>query len=90
MNLSILLIIPLITASGVLLCRNAAQVRMTALLGSLVQLGYSSAVMYGYMAERGAGNKTQMLFQPNLVNQMVTFSPLAHSPVSLISYSMIV
>jgi len=63
MNLSILLIIPLITALAVLLSRNASQVKMASLLGAVAQLGYSSFMMYTYMAERAAGNKTQMLFE---------------------------
>ena len=62
-NLSILLIIPLITALAVLLCSTAAQARVVALLGAVAQLGYSSVMMYSYIAERSAGNTTQMLFQ---------------------------
>ena len=66
MNLSILLIIPLVSAVLVLLCRSAAQVRMAALLGALAQLGYGSVLMYSYIAERAAGNKAQMLFQTRI------------------------
>lgn len=62
-NLSILLIIPLITAVIVMLCQNASQVKWTALLGSLAQLGYSSVLMFRYITDRAAGNTTQMLYE---------------------------
>jgi len=62
-NLSILLIIPLVTAVLVMLCRNNTQVRMTALLGSIAQLGYSSLIMFDYISQRATGNTTQMLYQ---------------------------
>lgn len=62
-NLSVLLIIPLVTVLVVLLCSSAAQVRLVALLGSVVQLGYSSLVMYDYMGQRAGGNHAQMLYE---------------------------
>ena len=62
-NLSILLIIPLLTAIAVLLSRNAGQVRIISLLGSLAQLGFGGVMMYSYITERAAGNTAQMLFQ---------------------------
>ncbi len=62
-NLSILLIIPLVTAVLVMLCQNNAQVRMTALLGSIAQLGYSSFMMFDYISQRATGNTAQMLYQ---------------------------
>ncbi len=63
MNLSILLLIPLITAAIVLLCQNSSQVRMVALLGSIAQLAYGGAVMSSYITQRAAGVAGQMLFQ---------------------------
>ncbi len=62
-NLSILLLIPLVTALLVLICSTAAQIRMVALLGSVAQLGYSSLIMFDYMSQRTAGNKAQMLYE---------------------------
>ena len=62
-NLSILLIIPLLTALIVLLCQSASQVRLAALMGSVFQLGYASLLMYEYIAQRATGNTAQMLFQ---------------------------
>ncbi len=62
-NLSVLLIIPLVTAIAVMLSRNASQVRWTALWGAIIQLGYSSVMMYEYITQRAAGNTSQMLFE---------------------------
>jgi len=62
-NLSILLIIPLVTAVLVMLCRSAGQVRITALLGSVAQLGYAGFMMFDYMAQRASGNTARMLYQ---------------------------
>src|ERR1043165_3875686 len=62
-NLSVLLIIPLVTAVFVLLCRTASQVKWVSLLGSVVQLGYSSTLMLNYMSARAAGNNSQMLYE---------------------------
>ncbi len=61
-NLSILLIIPLLSALAVIFV-GAKSARVVALLGALAQLGYSSYMMFSYMAERAAGNTTQMLYQ---------------------------
>jgi NADH-quinone oxidoreductase subunit M len=63
MNLSLLILIPLITAIGVLACRNLTWVRWIAFFGSIIQLGLSLFLMKAYFAERAAGNTAQMLFQ---------------------------
>ena len=63
MNLSILLLIPLLTAIGVLLAPAKTMVRWIALAGSLAQLCYGGALMYNYIADRAAGNTAQMLYQ---------------------------
>ncbi len=39
------------------------QVPMTALLGSIAQLGYSSFMMFDYISQRATGNTAQMLYQ---------------------------
>ena len=62
-NLSILLIIPLITAIVVLLCNKPAQVRWVALSGAGIQLAYSSVIMYDFITQRASGNMVQMLYQ---------------------------
>jgi NADH-quinone oxidoreductase subunit M len=53
----------LITAVLVMLCRNDKQVRLTALLGSVAQLGYATAIMVDYLGQRAAGNMAQMLYE---------------------------
>ncbi len=63
MNLSILLLIPLLTAVGVLLAPSNNMVRWTSLIGSLAQLCYGGFLMFSYIGERAAGNTTQMLYQ---------------------------
>ena len=62
-NLTLLIIIPLLTAIAVLLCRNGAQVKWTAFIGALAQLGIASSLMCSYISERATGNTSQMLFQ---------------------------
>ena len=62
-NLSVLLVIPLVTAFVVLLCSNAAQVRWVSLTGALMQLGYSSFMMYDFMTQKANGNTAQMLYR---------------------------
>ncbi|MEI8278389.1 MAG: NADH-quinone oxidoreductase subunit M [Bacteroidota bacterium] len=62
-NLSILLLVPLLTAVVVLLCSNASQVRWTAFIGSLIQLGLATSTMLSYMSDRAAGNTNQMLYE---------------------------
>jgi NADH-quinone oxidoreductase subunit M len=63
MNLSILIIIPLLTALAVLFCKNSRQVRAVTLAGSVMQLAYALAVLFAYVNERASGNTAQMLFQ---------------------------
>lgn len=62
-NLTLLILIPLLTAVAVLLCRDSKQIRWTAFVGSIIQLAYSSAILYSYITERAAGNLSQMLFE---------------------------
>jgi len=62
-NLSLLLLVPLLTAVAVLFCRNSSQVKGVSLFGSLAQLTLATFTMFSYMGERAAGNKAQMLFE---------------------------
>jgi len=62
MNLTVLLVIPLLTAIAVLLMRNANQVRWMALAGSTIQFVLSFILLYAFYHERMAGNTEQMLF----------------------------
>lgn len=62
-NLSILVIIPMLSAIAVLFTRNAEQTRWTALVGSVIQLVLACMLMNSYYTERAAGNAAQMLFE---------------------------
>jgi NADH-quinone oxidoreductase subunit M len=63
MNLSYLILIPLLTALLVLLAGNKQQVKWIALAGSVIQLGASFLLLFFYNNERAAGNDSQMLFE---------------------------
>ncbi len=66
-NLTLLIVVPLLTALAVLLCRNDKQVRWTAFLGSLIQLCLASALLFSYITERALGNSSQMLFETRYI-----------------------
>jgi NADH-quinone oxidoreductase subunit M len=63
MNLTLLIIAPLLTGIAVLLTRNAQQVKWTAFIGSLVQFVLAFVLFYTFRKERHAGNTAQMLFE---------------------------
>jgi len=67
MNLLLLLIVPLITALIVLLCRNDQQVKWTALAGSVVQLLLAIILLIVYRNEVIAGNTAQLLFEQDYI-----------------------
>src|SRR6188472_4560470 len=63
MNLTFLILLPLLTAVGILLVRSPSQVRWTALIGSLLQLVLAIGLLIVYKEERQLGNTAQMLFE---------------------------
>src|ERR1700680_3874601 len=63
MNLSLLVIIPLLNALAILVCRNPKQVRVVSLIGTTLQLVISLILLVLFWKERSAGNFTPMLFQ---------------------------
>jgi len=63
MNLVSLILLPLITAVVILLARNAQQVKVVALTGSVLQLILSFVLLYLFNAEKAAGNTAQMIFE---------------------------
>lgn len=63
MNLILLILLPLITAVAILLMRNAQQVKMVALAGSVLQFGLVFVLLFAFNQERAAGNTAQMLFE---------------------------
>ncbi|MDB5284964.1 MAG: NADH-quinone oxidoreductase subunit, partial [Bacteroidota bacterium] len=72
MNLSLLIIVPAIAALAILFCRDAKQVRVTALLGAFIQLALATVLLFAYRAERAGGNTSQMLFE----FRTIWFAPL--------------
>src|SRR5215216_3688039 len=62
MNLSLLILLPLITAIGVLLARNAQQVKLISLVGSVIQFVFAIVLFFTYRSARLEGDTEQMLF----------------------------
>lgn len=88
MNLNLLLLIPILTATAVLFCKGLKQVRTVSFLGSALQLALSFILMYYYWQERTAGNNAAFLFEDNFT----WFAPLHinyHIGVDGISIAMI-
>jgi len=63
MNLSLLIIMPLITALAVVFCRTMGGIRWVSLAGVSVQLLLSFGLLALYWRERAAGNGAAMLFE---------------------------
>jgi NADH-quinone oxidoreductase subunit M len=63
MNLSLLVLVPLITAVAVLFCRGLKGIRWVSLAGVGVQLALAFVVLGLYWNERAAGNGATMLFE---------------------------
>ena len=62
MNLSLLIILPLITTFAILFVKGLKQVRTVAFIGSAAQFLLSLDLLFVYWKERAAGNTTQFLF----------------------------
>jgi NADH-quinone oxidoreductase subunit M len=87
MNLSILLLIPLLTALAILFAKDK-QIKWIAFGGSIIQLGLGITLLTLFMQERAAGNTAAMLFEQSYT----WFAPLHinyHIGVDGISLSMI-
>ena len=63
MNLSLLILWPLLTAVVVLCMRNATQVKWVSLTGASVQFILAFVLLFAFRNERLAGNTAQMLFE---------------------------
>lgn len=63
MNLSLLILVPLLTAVAILPAKGFKQIRAIALTGSAVQLILCLALFYFYQQERSAGNTVNFLFE---------------------------
>src|ERR1043166_7748692 len=87
MNLSLLIIVPLLSAISILFCKGLKQVRQVSLLGAVVQLGLSLFLLTEYWQRRST-TSTQMFFESNYQ----WFKPLGvnfHIGVDGISIAMI-
>src|SRR5687767_611880 len=65
MNLSLLILLPLITSLILLLVKGSKQVRMVALLGATAQLVLCFVLWWLYYQERSSGNTSAFLFETN-------------------------
>ncbi len=63
MNLTFLLLLPLLTAVVILMVQRTAQVKWVTLSGASLQLLLALALFFVYRNERAAGNEAQMLFE---------------------------
>ena len=63
MNLSLLILLPLLTAIIILLVRNATQVKWVALAGAALQFVLAFVLLFLFRQERAGGNPAQMLFE---------------------------
>ena len=88
MNLSLLILLPLLTAVAVLLMRNAAQVRWVSLVGALAQLVLAIALLFRFNQQRAAGDTVQMLFETKY-NWFPAWNISFHLGVDGISVAMI-
>jgi NADH-quinone oxidoreductase subunit M len=65
MNLSLLILLPLITAFAILFCKGLNQIRIVAFIGSLIQLVLAFILLVLYWKKRNEGNTATMLFESN-------------------------
>jgi NADH-quinone oxidoreductase subunit M len=63
MNLSLLILVPLVTAVAVLLSRNRQQVKWLSLAGAVAQFVLAFVLFFAYRIEVAAGNTAHMLFE---------------------------
>ena len=88
MNLSLLIILPLLTALALLPARGLKQVRTIALLGAAAQLVLCFVLFYLFHQERITGNSSAFLFENNY-NWYAPLNINFHTGVDGISISMI-
>jgi NADH:ubiquinone oxidoreductase subunit 4 (subunit M) len=65
MNLTLLILIPFITAILILLVKGLQQIRIISLAGAVAQLGLASWLLKLFLTERATGNKVTYLFESN-------------------------
>lgn len=89
MNLSLLILIPLLTAFLISICRTDKQIRISSLGGAIIQLILSGYLLYSYLSERASGNAAQMLFESRY-SWFKTFNIEYYVGVDGISITMII
>ena len=65
MNLTLLILVPFITAVLVLIAKGLHQIRILSLTGALAQLGLTGWLLKSFLATRAAGNTSAYLFETN-------------------------
>ena len=88
MNLSLLILIPVITALGVAFSSGLKQVRMVSFIGAAAQFLLSFFLLIVYWKERAAGNSAAMLFQTD-ITWLASFNIHYHIGVDGIAVAMI-
>ena len=88
MSLYIFILIPLLTASAILLVKNPVHVKVIALTGAAVQFVLAFLLFFMFHKERSAGNTTQMLFEQHY-NWFPSWNISFHLGVDGISVAMI-
>lgn len=89
MNLSLLILLPVLASCGVLLARDAKQVRWMALIGSVLQLALVGWLAVAYVSARNAGVAEQFLFQQRM-SWFSAFNIQYYAGVDGISVAMII
>ena len=72
MNLSLLIIVPLLTAVSILFTKEAKATKIISLAGATLQLALALFLLTAYLQERSMGNTAPMLFEYNYI----WFAPL--------------
>ena len=60
--LTLLVVIPVLTITGIILSPDATKTRLISAIGMGLQLILAAVLVYLYLSERKAGNADQMLF----------------------------
>jgi NADH-quinone oxidoreductase subunit M len=88
MNLSLLILLPLLTAVVILLLRNATQVKWVALAGATLQFVLAFVLLFQFNEQRATGASAQMLFETQY-NWFPSWNISVHFGVDGISVAMI-
>jgi NADH-quinone oxidoreductase subunit M len=88
MNLSLLVLLPLVTGIAILFCKGLKQVRAVAFAGAAIQLVLAFLLLELYWQQRSSGNTDAMLFKDGYV-WFASFNINYHVGVDGISVAMI-